>query len=178
MRSSFFSVVGIISYSSANDRDAAKRPGATVASRFRRILVPVKGYPTDAEAVGLACTLAKRDRGQVFAIYVIEVKRSLPIDIEIDEELQRGEHVLQLAEEAAARNDFSISTELMQAREVGPAIVDEAIERDADLIIMGTSYKRRFGEFDPGRTMPYVMKHAPCAVWVLREPAPVEALRR
>jgi nucleotide-binding universal stress UspA family protein len=149
-----------------------------VASRFRRILVPVKGYPTDADAIGLACTLAKRDRGQIYAIYVIEVKRSLPIDVEVDEDLQRGEQVLQMADEAASRNDFEVHTELMQAREVGPAIVDEAIEREADLIIMGTSYKRRFGEFDPGRTIPYVLKHAPCAVWVLREPAPVEALRR
>ena len=149
-----------------------------MASRFRRILVPVKGYPTDADAIGLACTLAKRDRGQIYAIYVIEVKRSLPIDVEVDEDLQRGEQVLQMADEAASRNDFEVHTELMQAREVGPAIVDEAIEREADLIIMGTSYKRRFGEFDPGRTIPYVLKHAPCAVWVLREPAPVEALRR
>jgi nucleotide-binding universal stress UspA family protein len=140
--------------------------------------VPVKGYPTDEEAIGLACALARKERGQVYAIYVIEVKRTLALDVEIDEELQRGEQVLSAAEESARKADFSISTELLQAREVGPAIVDEAVERDVDLIVMGTGYKRRFGEFDPGRTMPYVIKHAPCAVWVLREPAPVGALRR
>ena len=149
-----------------------------MATRFRRILVPVKGYPTDADAINLACTLAKRDRGQVFAIYVIEVKRTLPIDVEVDEEIQRGEQILQQAEEYAHQSEFKIETELLQAREVGPAIVDEAIDREADLIILGTGYKRRFGEFDPGRTIPYVLKHAPSAVWVLREPAPVEALRR
>ncbi|MFN8534632.1 MAG: universal stress protein [Dehalococcoidia bacterium] len=149
-----------------------------MASRFRRILVPVKGYSSDADAIGLACMLAKRDRGQVFAIYVIEVKRSLPIDVEVDEELQRGEQVLQQADEAAKRSEYTVGTELLQAREVGPAIVDEAIEREVDLIIMGTNYKQRFGEFDPGRTMPYVLKHSPCAVWVLRESAPVAAVQR
>ena len=30
------------------------------------------------------------------------------------------------------------------------------------------------GDFAIGRTIPYVLKHAPCAVWVVREPMPEE----
>jgi nucleotide-binding universal stress UspA family protein len=38
-----------------------------------------------------------------------------------------------------------------------------------DLILLGVTYKRRFGEFDLGRTAPFVLKHAPCRVWVCRQ---------
>ena len=60
---------------------------------------------------------------------------------------------------------------LLQARDVGAAIVDEATERDADLLVLGLPYRKRFGgEFAIGRTIPYVLQNAPCAVWVVREP--------
>ena len=44
-------------------------------------------------------------------------------------------------------------------------------ERDADLLVLGLPYRKRFGgDFAIGRTIPYVLKNAPCAVWVVREP--------
>jgi len=33
---------------------------------------------------------------------------------------------------------------------------------------MGIGYKRKFGEFDLGHTAPYVLKNAPCRVWLAR----------
>jgi nucleotide-binding universal stress UspA family protein len=51
---------------------------------------------------------------------------------------------------------------------VGTAIVDEALEREVDLIVMGIGFKRKFGEFDMGHTAPYVLKNAPCRVWLAR----------
>jgi nucleotide-binding universal stress UspA family protein len=50
--------------------------------------------------------------------------------------------------------------------------VDEAIERNVNLIVMGVTYRKRFGEFYLGQTTPYVLKNAPCRVWVAREPKP------
>ena len=36
---------------------------------------------------------------------------------------------------------------------------------------MGLAYRTKFGgDFAMGRTIPYVLKNAPCAVWVVREP--------
>ena len=55
-------------------------------------------------------------------------------------------------------------TEALQAREAGPAIIDEAVEREVDLILMGVKYKRRFGQFSLGNVVPYVLKNAPCPV--------------
>ncbi|MBI3977716.1 MAG: universal stress protein [Chloroflexi bacterium] len=140
------------------------------AVRFGRILVPVNGNPTDREAIGLACRVARPTKGKVFAIYVIEVKRTLPLDAELAPEIDRGEQVLAAGERVAREAEYEVETELLQAREVGPAVVDEAVERGADLIIMGVMYKKKFGEFDLGKTVPYVLKNAPCRVWVMREP--------
>ena len=50
--------------------------------RASRILVPVNGNPTDQEAVALACEIARRAKSAVYAIYVIEVKRTLPLDVD------------------------------------------------------------------------------------------------
>ncbi len=137
--------------------------------KVRRILVPVNGNRTDSEAIEFACSYAKRTKAEVFAIYVIEVKRTLPLDAEIQPEIERGEQVLEQAERVAEGVDCQIQAELLQARDVGPAIVDEAIERGVDLIVMGLTYKKRFGEFNLGRAVPYVLKQAPCQVWILRE---------
>ena len=135
----------------------------------RRILVPIKGNPTDDEVIQLALELAQRSKAQVFAIHVIEVKRTLPLDAELQEEAERGEDVLNRAEHVADQAGLSLHTDLLQARDVGPAIVDEALERGIDLIVLGITYKKRFGEFDLGKTAPYVLKHAPCRVWVCRQ---------
>ncbi len=140
--------------------------------RTRRILVPVSGNPTDSEAVALACEVARRAKAEVYAIYVIEVKRILPLDVDLPPEAAHGDTVLADAERVAHEWSVELHSEILQARDVGTAIVDEAVERQVDLIVMGIMYKRRFGEFDLGRTAPYVLKNAPCRVWLARA-APV-----
>lgn len=134
-----------------------------------RILVPVSGSSADEEAVKLACSLAKKAKAKIYVVYVIQVKRSLPLDAEIDSEVKKAEEVLTRAEDIAAEQDYEVETDLLQAREVGPAIVDEAMEKDVNLILMGIGYKKRFGVFSLGVAVPHVLKEAPCRVLVLRE---------
>ena len=136
--------------------------------RASRILVPVNGNTTDDESVSLACEIARRGKAAVYAIYVIEVKRTLPLDVDLPPEAAKGDGVLGRAERVADEFGIELETEILQARDVGTAIVDEALEREVDLIVMGIGYKRKFGEFDLGRTAPYVLKNAPCRVWLAR----------
>ena len=136
--------------------------------RASRILVPVNGNPTDDEAVALACEVARRGKASVYAIYVIEVKRTLPLDVDLPPEAAKGDTILGRAERVADEFGIDLETEILQARDVGTAIVDEALEREVDLIVMGITYKRKFGEFDLGHTAPYVLKNAPCRVWLAR----------
>jgi len=131
---------------------------------FKQILVPVAGTDADAETIKLACRLAKKDKGKVWAVSVVTIKRALPLDAEIESEIKKAEEILDRVEDAAGEEDCEIETDVLQAREVGPAIVDEAVERGMSLILMGISYKQRFGQFSLGEAVPYVLKNSPCPV--------------
>ena len=137
----------------------------------KNILVPISGSGADEEAIELACTLSKRYKAAVYVAYVIEVDRSLPLDAQIESEMEKAEEVLTHAEDLAAEEDCDIETDLLQAREAGPGIVNEAVERGADLIVMGVGYKKPLGIFDLGETIPYVLREAPCQVLLYRGPA-------
>lgn len=140
-----------------------------------RILVALAGHEVDDETVRLACRMAHRargdgkDSGRIYAMHVVEVTRSLPLSAPVEREVERGEQILDAADRIAAEYELQIETEMVQARDTGPAIVGEADEWNADVIVMGLPYKRRFGEFNLGKTAPYVLKNAPCRVILFRE---------
>ena len=136
-----------------------------------QFLVPCDGSTASYEALAFACTQAKRNKGHVFVVHVIEVKRTLPLDADMPSEAQGGETILVEAERIGEALGVRIEGELLQAREAGHAIVDEAIERGADVIVLGAEYTQPFGEYQVGRTVQFVMKHSPCQVWILRMPA-------
>jgi len=138
---------------------------------FKSVLVPVDGSEASILAVEFACSVAKRTRGRVHVVHVIEVRRALPLDAELEEEAQRGEAILTLAEAAAKRQDFEVHGDLLQARDAGHAIVDEAIEREADAIVLGVPFRRPYGEFELGKVPNHVLKTAQCPVVLLRMPS-------
>ena len=131
---------------------------------FQKILIPVAGTRADTEALELACSLAKKSKSMIYAVHVIPVERALPLDAEIKPEIGRAENILMQAESIAHEWGCTIETDILQAREVGPAIIDEAIEREVDLILIGITYKHRFGQFCLGDVLPYVLENAPCRV--------------
>jgi nucleotide-binding universal stress UspA family protein len=140
---------------------------------FHKILVPVTGSTADDEAIRLACRLTKKkNKGKIWAIYVVTVKRSLPLDAEIEPEVKKAEDVLNRISNVAENEDYEVETDLLQAREAGPTIVDEAVEREADLILMGVIYKRRFGQFSLGSVVPYVLQNSPCEVILYHQYTP------
>src|SRR5207253_8592734 len=83
---------------------------------------------------------------------------------------QRAEAVLDRAEKVARELDVTVEAELLQAREAGPAIVDEIAEWKADLVVIGLQYRERFDEFYMGKTAPYILREAPCRALLFREP--------
>src|SRR5438132_816114 len=99
-------------------------------TKIKRILVPVEGTQTDNESIVLACSLAKRDKSEILLLYVIEVRRNLPIDAEMSKEIEDGEGVLDRVQRFADKIGCRVQTDLLQAREAGAAIVNEAVERD------------------------------------------------
>ena len=131
---------------------------------FKKILVPVVGSEAEIETIKLACRLAKKDKGKVWAVSVVAIKRALPLDAEIDSEIKKAEEILDRIESIAEEEDYEVETDVLQAREAGPAIVDEAVERGVSLILMGITHKSHFGQFSMGNVVPYVLKNSPCPV--------------
>jgi nucleotide-binding universal stress UspA family protein len=138
--------------------------------KFHRILVAVDGGEADREAIELACRLVRETKGKVYVVHIIEVKRSLPLGTELQTDAEEGERILRRAEDCADQCNCRIETDLLQAREPGPAIVTEVIEKQIDVVLMGMSYRTRFGHFEIGETIPYILKNAPCRVLVFRQP--------
>jgi nucleotide-binding universal stress UspA family protein len=145
------------------------------APQFRRAVIALSGGRTDRHIVALAADIAKAGRAQLVGVHVVEIDWTLPLDADVAGRSEDAQRVLDIAETTAESVRYQLETVLLQARDVGAAIVDEASERGADLIICGLPFRRRFGgEFTVGRTIPYILKNAPCAVWVIREAMPEE----
>ena len=137
-----------------------------------RILVPVNGAATDEEAVRFACRMALRPRATVLAITVVEIPRGLALSTVEDADVAAAELLLARAEEIGRDYEVEVKGEVLQAREAGPALVDEITAREIDLAVVGLPYRERFGEFYMGKTVPHILQHAPCRVFLLRLAAP------
>ncbi|MGZ9160172.1 MAG: universal stress protein [Candidatus Limnocylindrales bacterium] len=138
---------------------------------FRRAVVALNGGPSDARIVRLVAAQAARTKAELIAVHVVEIDWTLPLDADIAGRSEEVQQVLDTAEAIAESYKLTLEPVLLQARDVAAAIVDEATERDVDLLVLGLPYRKRFGgEFVIGRTIPYILQNAPCAVWVVREP--------
>ena len=143
---------------------------------FRRAVLGLNGGSTDRLVVRVACELAMACKADLVAVHVVEVDWRHPLTDTIPGSHERASTILDLAETAAERHRVAMTTTLLQARDVGAAIVDEAVAVEADLIILGLPYKKRFGgDFRFGQVVPYVLQNAPMAVWITREPVPAQA---
>jgi nucleotide-binding universal stress UspA family protein len=138
---------------------------------FRRAVIALNGGPSDSRIVRLVAEVARNAKAELVAVHVLEIDWTLPLDADIAGNSDDVQRVLDSAEAVAEEAKVRLEPVLLQARDVGAAIVDEAVEREADLLVVGLPYRKRFGgEFAIGRTIPYILQNAPCAVWVVRDP--------
>ena len=141
---------------------------------IKNILLPLKGSRAewDTEVFQLACTLTKRTKGKIRAIYIIEVSRDLPVDAEIKAETKRAEEVLRLAESLAIEAKCPLEAEIFQARLAGPAIIQQTITKEIDAIVMSLDYEHDPTSLQISDTARYILKNARCPVllWQNRRP--------
>ena len=111
-------------------------------------------------------------RGIIHAIYVIEMQLKYPLDAEVGEEILRGEEALAEIEHLSLSRRLSLQGEIVQARQAGPAIVQEAANIPATMIIMGVEYGNEAAGFRMNTTADYVLHNARCPVILWRSGAP------
>ncbi|MGZ8437522.1 MAG: universal stress protein [Candidatus Limnocylindrales bacterium] len=143
---------------------------------FHRTVIALNGGSSDPRIVRLVSEQARLTKAELIAVHILEIDWTLPLDADIAGDSDEVQRVLDSAEAIAEESKVKLEPVLLQARDVGAAIVDETVERGADLLVVGLPYRKRFGgEFAIGRTIPYILQNAPCAVWVVRDPISEES---
>ncbi len=137
---------------------------------YKRVLVPMKLGPIGEEMVATAVALAKERGASVDAVFVIKVALQDAIDAPLHDQEEEAAASLAEAGLLGEENGVHVEAVSVRARSIGRAIVEQAGERDADLIVLGSSprWRRQSAFFSP--TVDYVLRHAPCEVLVVAFP--------
>ncbi len=134
---------------------------------FRTIVVPVLRTPEAQEALFAAARLAADRRSRIALVNVVEVPLDRALDSDMHEVEEEAERALDGAEALLESYGVRTVTRVVRARAAGPAIVEDALARDAELIVVGAPRSRiRRGRPIFGRTVDYVLKHSPIRVLV------------
>jgi nucleotide-binding universal stress UspA family protein len=133
-----------------------------------RILVAVDGSTHSFRAVDQAIGMAKICHSTLFflsviALYPEMMKLADAVEDSISAETRR---VLDEVEEKARQEKVSCETILQIGPEPHKFIVQEAIDRDVGLIVMGTHGRTGLKRLLMGSVAERVLGHAPCAVLV------------
>jgi len=139
-------------------------------AEFSKILVPMKLGEIGEEMIATAVKLAQDRGASVEALHVIRVPLELPLDAELLEEEERAEASIAEAKLLGADHGVSVEGRTVRARAIGQAIVQEATEQGADLIVLGSSprWRRQSRFFSP--TVDYVLKKDPGEVLIVAFP--------
>jgi basic amino acid/polyamine antiporter, APA family len=137
---------------------------------YDAILVPLKLGPIGEEVLATALKLAEEHRARVRALHVVRVELSLPMDAPMEDEEERAAAAIAQAKLLAGELGVAAEGRIVRARSIGEAIVAQARDSGADLIVLGSSprWRRQSRFFSP--TVDYVLRHAEPEVMVVAYP--------
>lgn len=143
----------------------------------RNVLAAVTGCELDREVISLAGKVAREKRAKVYAVYGIEVPRAKAIDDEMPAETDSAHRALYQVASVAEKMNLEIDTEIIQSRHFGHSLVDEAQSHDCALLIYGVPFRHLGEEEITGQdTLDYILRNAPCRVWIVRGQPPEEEI--
>jgi APA family basic amino acid/polyamine antiporter len=140
-------------------------------AEFARILVPMKLGDIGEEMLATAIALAKERGAEVDAITVVRVPRRYPLEGPLPPDVsERVDSALEEARLLGEDHGVDVRTDVVRARSIGHAILDEARLRNADLIVLGSAprWRRQSRFFSP--TVDFILRRAPCEVLVVAFP--------
>jgi nucleotide-binding universal stress UspA family protein len=134
---------------------------------YRSILVAVADNAESDKALDVACRLAAEHGSSITAVVVIEVPPVLPLASHMLEEEADAKLLLRRAEAIGESYGIRMVGRVVRGRDAGPAIVEEAIARNVELVVLGTRRHRRRAF---GSTVASVLKRSPCRVLMIAPP--------
>jgi APA family basic amino acid/polyamine antiporter len=136
---------------------------------YHGIMVPVLGAKLDHSAMVLACKVAAERGAQIVAAGVLEVPQSLPLHAEMGELEVNLNAQLDVARTIGDEFGVEVITRVLRTRRAELAVLQEAIRRETQLIVLGVSPRRHLGLSLVGRTNERIMRKSPVRVMIVRE---------
>jgi APA family basic amino acid/polyamine antiporter len=140
--------------------------GPSLTVEYRTIVVPATRSAESEEALVAAARLAAERRATVAILHVIEVPLDLPIDVDLPDREDEADDVLDNSAAIVEGYGVRAVVRLLRARAAGPAIVEEAARRNAELIVLGAPRPRVSRGRIFGGTVDYVLKHSKTRVLI------------
>jgi nucleotide-binding universal stress UspA family protein len=136
---------------------------------FERLLLATDGSASAQAAIEEAIAIAKVCSSMLYVISVVEVNpeyEALAPRIVEKAEVETKEHLASISEKAS-KEGIPCEVVTHQGEEPYRFIVDEAVARKADMIVMGTHGRTGLKRLMMGSVTSRVIGHAPCKVMVV-----------
>jgi basic amino acid/polyamine antiporter, APA family len=151
-------------------RETSRAPalivGPSLVAEYRTIVVPIVRSPESEDALIAAARLAA-DRGStIVVLHVLEVPLDRPLTADLGAIEDRADSLLDDAQALLDEYGVRVVSRLVRARSTPRAIVDEAVARNAELIVVGAPRTALPGRRLLGRTAEKVLKLSPVRVLV------------
>ena len=141
--------------------------GPSLVAEYRTIVVPVKRSPETEDSLIAAARLAAERNATIVVVHVLEVPLARPLDADLGAIEDRANELLDDAQALVESYGVRAVTRLVRSRSAAQAIVEEAIARNAELIVLGTRRVRPSARELLGRAEQQVLKESPVRVLVV-----------
>jgi APA family basic amino acid/polyamine antiporter len=137
---------------------------------FTTILVPMKLGDIGEEMMATAVRIAQERSASLIVLNVIEVPLEHALDAPLAQQERLAAETLAEAQALADENEVPMRGYTVRTRSIGAAVVEQAREVGADLIVIGSGarWRRHSRFFSP--TVEYVLRKAPCEVMIVSFP--------
>jgi APA family basic amino acid/polyamine antiporter len=140
--------------------------GPSLVAEYRTMVVPVVRSPESEDALIAAARLAAERGATIVVLHVLEIPLERPLDADLGAIEDRADRLLDDAQALAEQYGVRTVSRLVRARSVPRAIVDEAVSRSAELIVLGAPREAPGRGRILGRTSEKVLKLSPLRVLV------------
>ncbi len=144
----------------------AKKAASELERMVGSIIVLFTPEIVSSHMMALAAKLARGERSELLALYVIEMPYTLPPDAEMPLEERAALDALGAAETIAKNNGISVRTEIVKARSTKQAVLDIAKRERANLLVVGDHREGRYLGAPLSRTIEEIAADAKCDVLI------------
>jgi nucleotide-binding universal stress UspA family protein len=145
---------------------AAERAEEALQEMVGSIIVVFSADIHSEHMMVLAARLARRERAELLAVFVIEVPLILPENASTPDEDRLALDALATAEAIAQNNGVHLRSEILHARQVSTAVLELAKREGAHLIVMGSYREGKYSNAPLGRAIEAIATQAKCDVLI------------